>query len=177
MITKKTKLFASLSLLFLLASSVSVFFILQYIQTQGEELVTQAKEVTEYEEREQSYRDLSQLIEETKQQREELNTHILTEEKTIDFLSNIEKLAVNQGVELVTNSLKVSEDTKFFETLTIAFSVKGMENRVYALLELLETLPYHSFVSKISLQNRDTTNVSMINGDIELTVSLLQYDR
>jgi hypothetical protein len=177
MITKKTKIFVASSILGFCIVLVGLFFILKYIYTQGEEVLHQAEEVANYAAREQSYRDLSQLVEETKGDRDTLLGHILTEDNTIEFLSTIEQIALEQGIELTTNTLKVIQGEGLFDTLAISFEVEGAKPRVYAVLQILETLPQHALVSKISLQTPVDAQAETVRGTIELTASLLQYDR
>jgi len=177
MITKKTKVVGISSALFFLAACAGMFFLGQYVQNEGEKLVKQTKEVEDFNMREQSYRELSNLIDSTQEDRSELNKYILTEEKTIDFLSTIEQIAIDQGVELTTNSLHISEETGMFDALTISFSVAGLQQQVETMLQIFETLPYHAFVSDITFQYSKTEGVKMLRGTIELTVSILQHDR
>jgi len=177
MITKKTKVYGIFSLIFFAVTAAAVVFMWYYVRTEGDELLTQAKEVADYSAREQTYRELAELVESTQVDRDELNAYVLTEEKTIDFLSAVEEIAYDQGIELTTNSLKVVEGKRIFDTLNITFAVDGMQTRVYTMLEILETLPYHSSVSRISFQNSDDSGVAMVRGTIELSVSLLHYDR
>lgn len=176
MITKKTKVVGLVSVLFLVTTCVVLFGMWQYIQEKGSELVQQSKEIANYEAREQTYNELEQLIRSTKDERDGLFTYILTEDRTIDFLATIEQIAVEQGIELTTNALKVGEQDGLFDTLVISFSVDGPKERVYAMLRIFETLPYHSFISDVSFRNSSEAGVLKVKGDVELTLSLLQYD-
>ena len=177
MITKKTKIFAVFSALFFLGSISTTFFVWQYAQSEGEVLLNQAKEVADFEAREKTYRTLENLIETTQQDRDELSTYVLTEEGTIDFLATVERLAVEQGVTLNTNSLRVLEGKGLFDTLVISYSLEGKKAYVDSMLLLMETLPYHSFVSDVRLEYSSVEGVRFTKGTVELTISLLNYDR
>jgi len=177
MTSKKTKALIIFSTLIFLGSVLGVFLLWQYLQSEGSQLVSQAKEIADFNALEQTYRDLENLVNQTQADRDELNAYVLTENETVDFLAAIEQVAVEQAVELTTNSLQVTEGKDFFDTLTISYSVDGPKNNVDALLLLLETLPYHTFISNISLNYTPTNGGSTVKGSIALTVSLLNYDR
>lgn len=177
MITRKTKVFGISSLLLFIVAATGLFLMWQYIVEKGNELSHQTTEVAQFQAREQAYRELEDLVDQTQGARQELQSYILTEEKTIDFLALIEAIALEQGVELTTNSLKVVEEKGLFDTLVVSYSINGMDERVSAILRLFETLPYHVFVSNVSLQYSSIENIDMTRGNIELTASLLQYDR
>lgn len=177
MITKKTKTYSFLSLLFFIVAFSAYILLWQQVRNEGEKLLERSKEIADFNAREQTYRDLKKLVDSTKTDRDELNTYFLTEEKTIDFLSTIEKIAGEQGVDLVTDSLKVEEGTDLFDTLVISYSVEGVPERVNAILLILETLPYHASVSNVFLQSLFEEGVERTRGSIELTINLLNYDR
>ena len=176
MITRKTKVYGFVSVLFFIVMGAVLVSMLQYIEAKGGELVQHSKEIADYKAREQAYNELEQLIVSTKDDRDELATYILTENVTIDFLATIEEIAIEQGIELTTNSLHVEEQEGLFDTLVISFSVDGPQARVYSMLQILETLPYHAFVSGVSFTNDQEAVGTVVQGTIELAVSLLDYD-
>ena len=177
MITKKTKVFGLTSLVCFLVSVAGLILVWQYVVDKGNELVGQAQELAQFQAREQAYRELEGLVDQTQDSRQELQTYVLTEEKTIDFLALIEQIAIEQGIELTTNSLKVVEEEGLFDTLVVSYSIEGPDKYVSSMLLLFETLPYHAFVSSLSLQYLPEESGYKTKGNIELTASLLQYDR
>ena len=176
MITKKTKIVAGGSLVFFSVCMLGVFLLWWHIQNTGQQLAVQAQEVADFEAKGQTYRDLERVIESTQEQRDALEDFVLTEAKAVDFLAKIEQLALTQGVELTTNSLEVTQGKDLFDSLLISYSVAGTKERVEALFLLLEALPYHTEVSRLSLQYSDD-GYAAAAGSVEITVSLLQYDR
>lgn len=177
MITRKTKLFGGLSLVLFIGAAIGVFLTWQYVQNKGDELLNQTKEIADFEAREQTYRDLERLVDDTQLDRDELRAHILTEDETIDFLATIEQIAIEQGVELTTDSLQVTEEKGLFDTLSIAYTIEGSKERVETMLLLLETLPYHAFISDLSLHFSLEEDLESAAGSIKLSISLLNYDR
>jgi len=176
MITKRTKAIGLISILFFVVTCIALFSAWKYVEIKGDKMLQQSKEIADYQAREQTYSELGQLIKSTQNDREELVSYILTEDRTVGFLATIEKIAVEQGIELVTDSLKVLEQPGLFNTLSISFSVQGSKERVYSMLHIFETLPYHAFVSGVSFRKDTETAIAEVVGTIELTVSLLTYD-
>lgn len=176
MITKKTKTYGVLSLLFFVVVITAVIFSWQYVILRGDELVHEVKVVADSDAQEQVNREVSLLGASTQDERMALTTYLLTEEETITFLGTIEQTALEQGVVLATESLKVTKGTDVFDTLVISFSVEGLKANVYNMLHLLETLPYHAYVTKTSFSNTTTNGVVSVKGPIELTISLLRHD-
>jgi len=78
---------------------------------------------------------------------------------------------------MTTNALEVVEQEGLFDTLIISFAVEGDTKRVDAMVHIFETLPYHAFVSDILFSYDQKSLSPTTKGTIELTVSLLQYDR
>lgn len=177
MITHKSKIVGVLAVVLFMGTGSVLMYVWGYVQTKGVTLSEQSIEVANFNAREQKYRELEALIDATASEREELISYLLTEEKTIDFLSSIEEIASEQNVELTTDSLRVVEAAGLFDSLQISFAVEGERGRVYALLGIFETLPYHGAVSKIAFNNKEEAGVATVTGTVELTVSLLKYDR
>ena len=175
MITNKAKKNITLSFVLFVFALGSVLAAWTYVISTGENLLQKTKEVADYNVRTQTYATLSQLVEQTKQERKELASYVLTEKKIIDFLTEIEKVAVEQGVELTTNSVQKNVQEGLFDEAVISFLIEGTDEYVKNMLHIFETLPYHGYVSKLSLvKNEDDRTV---DANIDLTVSLLNYDR
>ncbi len=177
MITKKTKVVGVGALLFLVTACIVLFAMWRYVGITGAELVDHSKEIANHQARQQTYNELEQLVNSTKADRDELSTYVLTEDKTIDFLATVEQIAIEQGITMTTNALEVVEQEGLFDTLIISFAVEGDTKRVDAMVHIFETLPYHAFVSDILFSYDQKSLSPTTKGTIELTVSLLQYDR
>jgi len=176
MVTKKTKIFLGISIIFFLLSVGGVYMIWNNIQNKGVDLAQKANALANFEAQNQSYRELEKLVEETGSERDKLQQYLLTEDKTIDFLSMIEELATTQSVKLSTDALKVQNIDGPFDSLLISYRVEGMKTRVDVLLKLLETLPYQSVVSGISLQYTSKEGADITTGTFTLAVTLVNYD-
>ncbi len=176
MLTNKTKNVAIFSLIFFLVSGGVLGFTVYKIISLGAELQKQSEIVARNNVLQKKYTELLSVLKQTERERETLTSYLLTEQKTVDFLTEIEQIAKTQGVELSTDSLSVSKpDGKKFDELVITFSIKGSEKRVKNMIQTLETLPYSGHVTQLSLIRTGSVpaTTSGFSGNIELTLSLL----
>ncbi|GEM_PF-822232 len=178
MIIKKTKVIGLISIVLFSVTCAGVVFAWDYIHTEGEKLEAEITAVANFLAREETYEDVTSLVTDTSDERQELLAYVLTEEKTIDFLAEVEQIAIDQGIALTTDTLQVTPGTGLFDTLTVSFSVEGPEVYVIRMLQILETLPYYSSVVRVVLNTESELNgVPIVAGTITLEVNLLQYDR
>jgi len=110
---------------------------------------------------EQKFIELNELIETTRADREALNTYVMTESKTISFLADIELIGTQQGVEFNTLSLNVAEMDTGPDLLSVQFSAVGSEVAVAKVLEILETLPYESTLTELSLTREEQSTLTV----------------
>lgn len=173
MITHFTKIVALVAALYFVIAVAMLGWVLYEVYTAGEALTDRVSAIADKNAKLKTYGELAKLIEDTQMQRSELETFVLTKNKTSSFLTDIESLGAAQGVLLSTNSLKVVEKEGSFNELVIQFSIEGKEAFVQKMLVLLETLPYHSHVSSLSYTREKTGTVQ---STAELTMSLLKYE-
>lgn len=172
MITARAKKIVVVAAVCGIASVTGFAGALYYVSGQGVVLRERAQAVADHAIQQQTYEALASLLESTKTERDELNQYILTEDETIDFLAEIEGMAAAEGVLITTDALTVIEvkDTDF-NTLKINLSLAGQPSAMLTVLQILETLPYMSYVNKLSL---DTTPIAEtgITAKVELMVTL-----
>ncbi len=175
-VTYTTKIYALLSLITFLVVLVLLVLSWRYTVREGDELVARLSTIEEAQQRQQAYGELTRLVNETQADREELLSYVLTEDKTIDFLTSIEKAAVRNSVELTTESLRKVENKGRFDTLQVSFTFSGDKQDVQTMLRMLETLPYHSTVTQLSLQLKDASASGRIQAlaRLKLEVTLLK---
>lgn len=171
MIRHKTKFTFSVALVYLLVASLTLWLISSQVTKAGETLESRVAVIANKLAQEQKYSELVELVEKSIPTREALDEFVLTEDKTIDFLAEIESIGKRQGVTFETSALEVVEQPGLFNILVIRFVVTGNEARVFKMLEILETLPYHSELRDLSLDNSsDGDSQSVMN--VTLAVSL-----
>lgn len=170
---KKTQIIAVVALIYVLIAAGILSLVLYRISSSGQALTQRVDTIADRNARTRVYKDLSSVVNNSAQERQELSSYILTEDQTSSFLTNIESIGSAQGVHITTNSLHVvQQDKAFVNQLVVQFSVNGKEAAVKKMLTIFETLPYHSEVSSFSFTRTDT---GMVNSTVELTISLLKH--
>lgn len=131
--------------------------------------------VEQHDAREQAYRQLIRTIELSVDKRAALDQLFLTEDRTIDFLAELEQVAVTFGIEMKTTGLelKPADDTGFAE-LNVRVALKGSHTQTQQFLKLLETLPYHAAITGVNL--RHTGDGDRWESDVQLQVTSLPHD-
>ena len=166
----KTQLLCILSALFFLASiAVLGWFIFQIVHT-GQLLTQRVEAIAGMNASLKTNAELEQLMGETAQEREVLAGLILTEEDTSVFLTRIEQIASEVGVELATRSLTVIErEEETYDLLSLSLQIEGSHDRVLTMLEVLEVLPYHSVVDGLRFTH-DPSMTTQAEVDVKVTL-------
>lgn len=174
MITHKTKIVAVFGLVYLLVAGVALAFVTYKVIVSGSSLHERITAIAEKDARARAYSNLEKIMEESKSDREELVSHLLTEDEASSFLTELEALGAKAGVELTTDSLSVVKKEGLFNELSIQFAIKGNEESVKNMLLAFETLPYHSSISSLSYVRDDS---GLTESTILIGVTLLKYDQ
>lgn len=164
--TKKTQVIACIALALLIISGTAFLYVSHEVTRIGAELTRQVQLMANQYAQEQMLAELTQLVEDTATDRGQLEQYLLSETDTITFLADIERIGVQQGVELKTNSLAVSEEDGT-SILTAAFSITGPQSLVLRMLTILENLPYESKLTKL-----DLTHGPLSELNVTLTLTL-----
>jgi len=172
-LTHKTKVHIGVSITLLVASGFVAVVGWNYLAKMGERLEDRVATVSIYLEREQKYDDLLDLVNATTAEREELSSYLLRRDKAPDFVTRGEQIAAEQGVEYTTDSLKEIENENDYDELVAVFSMKGQEENVRHMLQVLETTPYHSQVMSLKMDRSDTTQTGEVEAQVQLVVTLL----
>jgi hypothetical protein len=172
--TRRTQIVGIFALAYLAVAVSALGWVVYKVEINGQELEDRVAAIADKNAKVKTYTEFSKLIQETESERSELAGHVLTEDRTSSFLTEIESLAANVGVSLFTRSLEVSDNKDgLFDDLVIVFDVTGPEVLVKNLLSILETLPYHSQVSSVTFTSGEN---GIIEGTIEVKVTLLKND-
>ncbi len=173
----KTIQFAILSLIFFLLGVAAIYLVTDMISDSGEELELRMEVVGSNKVIQDRYDNLQVILRESAAERTQLSDYLLTEGKTINFLSEIEGLARQLGVEVVTDSLTVNSlPNPDFQTVDLKLRASGGKASITRFISLLETLPYYSSLNSLSLSSERVSG-----GDWEASVVLMvgmhAYDR
>lgn len=150
----RTKIISSLALSLFVVSLVSFAGLVGLISKSDRELETYKLELAKNQSYEQEFQMLSRLVDESVEERKQIESHILKEEGVIDFLALLEALGAEQGATVKTASLEVSEPTGGFEEVSLTVSVEGSYLQVVHVLKELEMLPYQSRITNIALERQ-----------------------
>lgn len=127
---------------------------------------------------EQQYRSLNTVLESTQRERQQLKEYILeSEDGAVTFLSIMDTVAEELGVELETKSLTVTKtDEEGFDLLEVSFNITGEERSSTKMLQLLETVPYHGYVAKLSTKRTtdSSTGQAITEADITMHLSIIE---
>lgn len=162
-----------LNLGILIFASLVFGFMLLEINRSGERLISYLETSQEREAKRGSALIVERLIEETAATREQIDSAFFnTEGDAIQFLTETERVARAQGLELKTDSLEAKADAENpgASQVEIKFSLSGTESLVRAFINYLETLPFHSTVTDLSLTANDQTGAWSAQLTIVLTV-------
>lgn len=159
----KSLLFASGLLVVTLSGLV---FLWLHTVNRGEALIEQTKQYAIQSEQEDKWLDLRHLFENTKEDREKINSYFLKSEvDSISFLTAAERTAKEMGLALETKSLTTKDDvenkTKWIEA---TFDLRGEKPSLLSYLKAMENFPYVVRVMSFDLNNQigDGWGASMV---------------
>lgn len=97
---------------------------------------------------------LRRVEEESQEDRAKLAGYMLTEDsQSIEVLTRIEGYAPQVGVSLTTTNLEQSSNPDTGEGwLQIGFTFSGTEEQVEQFIQILESIPYVSYLTSVSLR-------------------------
>lgn len=134
------------------------------------ELATQLETAAAAKAHERELASLVRVVNDTKQEREELDSYVLSDEGVIDFLTLIESVAKEQGVELKTSNLTEQDGGATFERVGALVTVAGTYESIAQTLAIFESLPYQSGITSIVL-TKDADSENGWAAQIELAVT------
>jgi len=124
-----------------------------------------------------NYSLYKRMLKDTENERERINNLIINKNSVADFISNLEKIAKKNEIDLTktvsVEKEKVSAKESF---LKVSLRVKGELAKVYHYMELIENLPYKIRIKKMSLasssfsSNPSTVSVPFIVNEREENV-------
>lgn len=151
MVTSETKFVGIVSLIFFMVAIGALVWVLLQINHGGDQLKTYTTTIANNAAEQKQFETLHDLVEKTADDRAALQQFLLTKDKTVDLLAQIESIGQQQGAIVTTKSLQVKSEKNSDEELVISFEVTGSQEAVMRMLKILETLPYHSTVQTASL--------------------------
>jgi len=173
MISAKTKRVAVISVVIFICMLIVVGLAIRTIMAESKNLSEQVSAIAVDQSSQVAFVRLQKLIQETTNERDQLRSYYLeSQSDSIDFLNYIEQLAKEQGVDLETLSPTETEQGGN-SYLSVGYSMTGTLNQVESFIQLLETIPYVSQLTAITLQRESTT---LWKGDVMIDVAVLTYE-
>lgn len=151
----KTKQIFILSLIISITTLGILGFMFSRILAQGKLLEEQITILNENNSKQATSVRVKRLVQETEEDRQKLNASFFKDEgDSITFLSEIEELAREAGLDLRTDALdKITDQQTSQEFIKVVFSYTGKKDLVYKFSELLENIQYHSTVDSLTLRS------------------------
>lgn len=167
------------ALIFLLGSIAAFVWVWMSTEQSGELLAERVQAIENEQVFEGQYIQLTEVVEESADERARLQTFILQDESdTIDLLSQFDEVARAQGITLTTEKLDVAEGPGTYNSLAIEMTLEGTEARVLEMIELLETVPYHGHMPSLTLERTTTdSGVRMLTAHVIVQLTINQYDQ
>jgi len=167
-----TKIMLLGSVIAAIVSFVALVWLIVIISQKGEELAVYTATIANQRVQEQAFAELLTLANDTAEQRALLDTYVLHEGATISFLTDLEQVAAANAIEFKTNALDVVSEDGLFDTLSVSFSIAGSPVQVRPMIDVLETVPYHSSIQQLNYRFDDAAVTAAM--DVVLHVSLVK---
>lgn len=161
------------SFLFFVFGVAVAGFTYYLINTDGARLADRMQVIGENQLMQERYDELQVILSQSEDEHAELDSHLLTEGKTINFLSEIETLARNMGLQFSTDSLEVETmPNPQFGSIVMRLQAEGERATLIEFLTLLETLPYYSRIQELQFDRVQARSGTLWSARITLMVAM-----
>jgi hypothetical protein len=167
--TKQTVTTLSIGATYFLVFALVLLYALITVQSQKAEAVSLRTALAEQTTKQAAAQTVETTIANTESVRSELASYFLSEKETITFIADIESLATDLGVGVVTTALDIERPAEGNAVLKTGFAVAGSRIAVVNFMRALETLPYHSSLPTLRLVNQGDGEWE---GQLEVRVTL-----
>jgi len=176
MITKQAKEYFGLGLVLAVLGVAVLSYVFISTHNNGTELIQANQAVLDRSADIKAYAEIEALMAKSAVERAAMEAILLTEEDTINFLANVESLALDNNVELETNTLVV-EDLVSAQVLNVSFFITGTSKQVLSLLTQLETLPRVSYLTNVDITYIENVGLLEANAAVTMAVIMKKYDQ
>jgi len=171
MIHTRTKIIAGIAL-GLCAGALALYLgFFWIVNNHKETLYEERTRAAEAEVQAEALSALEETVMSSKDDREKLANFILADEEIIDFLSLIERTAIDQRVKLTVEDLKTLPIDDTFEDLLIPTKIDGSFDGVMRMLRILETIPEQSSIPSITLSKGESGSADEWTAHVEIRVT------
>lgn len=147
---KNKRFIATLLFTFIAAAlSAGIWFLVSYkINLEKEQIYGLKKNIAENEEKISNLKSLNAILEETKEDKELVQSVFLTNDQLIRVIESLEFIGKTSSTTLKISS--VSSDAAKSSKPSFSFSAEGSFAQVFKFARYLENLPYYFSISRIS---------------------------
>lgn len=164
-------LIASVIFLSVLGACVGMWIL---VEREGNVLQVSAQSLADDSAHRERYDALNDLREESASDRAYLTSLILQgEDDAVSFLSTIDRLAGQLGVQLSAEQLSVREQKDDpYDALAVTFDIAGEDDAVMQLLTFFEMLPYHTVIDSVTLKRTNEASTGVARTESSITILL-----
>ncbi|MCR4330343.1 MAG: hypothetical protein NUV49_00420 [Patescibacteria group bacterium] len=148
---KKTKwFFLTAIVLNILAVGLDVYAF-SFLKEKSKEMAMIAGEIQAYEQSGEKLTSMRHLVDETRHEREKIDSLFVSGDDIVGFIGRIESLGRHAGVSLELKSVDVTKDDE--GVLSLRFSTKGDWEGTLYFLALMESMPLRIETESVNLRN------------------------
>ena len=169
----------SLAFVFMLLTALLFGWIWVMVEKLGADLQSQVQTIADQKDFEKHYQKVITTTDERESERKALENFVLQDDsQTISLLSQFDKIAADQQVQLGTKELLLEETSGDFNKLKLGYHIEGSEPAVMRMLKLFETLPYHGKIKAVNLDRKidEDGKVSNTTASVSLELTIKKYD-
>lgn len=151
---KATKQILALTTILAIASIVFYVLFFNALKNKNEEISLILNVTDTAIQRELKLRSVGEIIKDTEDEREKLDTYFVADDHVVDFIESIEELGRYVGVDIETVSVNINDNLKtkdsISEILNLSIETRGDWEDVFYFLALMEKMPF-----RIDIANAD----------------------
>lgn len=142
-----------------IVSMVAYISFFNHIKGKNEAISIIANEIDIAIQKEIKLKSIKNLIADTENDRKQLETYFVTDDKIVDFIEEVENIGKYAGADVEIMSVSIGDDKSqteeqntATELLHLGFKVNGKWSDVFQFFALLEKLPFKIDIAKANLE-------------------------
>jgi hypothetical protein len=151
---QKTKNVMTISIALAVVSFTIYGFLFWDIKVKNEQISSLVNDANQFSNKDHALRLVKISLEQNKNLIDQLDSYFIPSDGVVGFISSIESLGKESGVELVVTSVETLSDPKntkdFKEALHLRLETMGSWKGTFYFLSVLENLPYQVDVSQVT---------------------------
>lgn len=166
---KKTYIIFTISLFATLLMLGVLIFVFLQVKTKNEQASVISQQISRKITEGENVETLRNVIEDTKEKRQQLKSYVVDESRIDEFVGQIESEGELIGLPITINSVALSPTKK--NVLAVSFSGSGSFDKVMKMVSLVEYSPYQIHINNLAL-NKYTKSL----GDAKKEIIITEWD-